>query len=57
MPVTLSPPRTSGHVSVEEAIETRRSVREFTPEPLGDGEISQLLWAAYGLTGDQIERS
>jgi SagB-type dehydrogenase family enzyme len=32
------------------ALATRRSVRELTGPPLTDGEISQLLWSAQGIT-------
>jgi len=35
---------------LEEAIANRRSVREFTEEALSLAEISQLLWAAQGIT-------
>ena len=42
-----------GGVSVEYALQHRRSVREYRPEPLTLAEVSQLLWAAQGLaTGD-----
>ncbi len=37
-------------MSVEEALARRRSVREYTDEPLTVQEISQLLWAAQGQT-------
>ena len=57
MSAKLPPARTSGPVSVEEAIEVRRSVREFTPEALDSAAVSQLLWATYGLTGDQGYRA
>ena len=40
-------------MSVEQAIEIRRSVREFVQESLDTEAISQLLWSTYGLTGDQ----
>lgn len=33
-----------------QALATRRSVRELTGPPLTDGEISQLLWSAQGIT-------
>jgi SagB-type dehydrogenase family enzyme len=36
--------------SLEETLAGRRSVREFTDEPLTEAEISQLLWAAQGVT-------
>lgn len=45
----LPAPSTSG-VSLEDALRRRRSVREFTREQLTDAELSQLLWAAQGIT-------
>jgi SagB-type dehydrogenase family enzyme len=36
---------------LDEALARRRSVREFTPEALGDEAIAKLLWAAQGVTG------
>ena len=47
----LPTPRLRGDVSLEVALQARRSVREFTSVPLTDTEISQLLWAAQGITG------
>jgi SagB-type dehydrogenase family enzyme len=38
-------------VSLEEAIARRRSVRDFAPEPLSQSQLSQILWAAQGLSG------
>jgi len=38
-------------MSVEEAIARRRSVRRYTREPLSLSHLSQVLWAAQGLTG------
>ena len=37
-------------MSVEEAIAARRSVREFSPTPISIDDLSQLLWAAQGVT-------
>ena len=37
-------------MSLEEAIARRRSIRRFAPEPLSLSQLSQILWAAQGLT-------
>ncbi len=50
--VELPPPRTDGEVSLERALQERRSVRSFTPEPLTLEELGQLLWAGQGITAD-----
>jgi len=49
-PLALPDPRRHGTMSVEEAISRRRSVRDFSAEPLDLASISQLLWAAQGIT-------
>ncbi len=46
----LPAPKTTGNVSVEQAIHGRRSVREFAPTRLSVETVSQLLWAAQGVT-------
>ncbi len=48
--VPLPPPRTAGPVSLEQALAQRRSVRSYAPRPLSWSEVSQLLWAAQGIT-------
>ncbi len=48
--IVLPEPAVQGDVSVEQAILQRRSVREFGPDPLTLTEISQLAWAAQGVT-------
>jgi len=48
--IELPEPRLMSEVSVEQALKTRRSVREFLPQPLTLIEVSQLLWAAQGVT-------
>ena len=46
----LPEPRKDGDVSVEEALQTRRSIRTYSGEALTLGEVSQLLWSAQGIT-------
>lgn len=46
----LPEPKTSGTVSLEDALQSRRSRRDFTSQELDPSEISQLLWAAQGIT-------
>jgi SagB-type dehydrogenase family enzyme len=48
--VALPKPRLEGEVAVEWALALRRSVRAFAPEPLPLAALSQLLWAAQGIT-------
>lgn len=49
--IKLPEPKCSGGLSVEEAIKARRSVRDYTNEPVALKDLSQLLWAAQGITG------
>lgn len=46
----LPEPEIDGEMSVEEAIQSRRSVRRYTNESLHLKDVSQLLWAAQGIT-------
>lgn len=48
--IELPEPRLESDYSVEEALASRRSVREYSGEPLELAEVSQLLWAAQGIT-------
>lgn len=48
--IKLPEPSKDGKISVEEALAGRRSIREYSGEPLSLFEISQLLWAAQGIT-------
>ena len=48
--VELPSPETTGTMSVEEAILRRRSIRSYTDDPLSLQDISQLVWAAQGIT-------
>jgi SagB-type dehydrogenase family enzyme len=37
-------------LTVETAIKSRRSIREFRPGPLSIDEVAQILWSAQGIT-------
>jgi len=45
----LPPPATKGTVSVEEALQGRRSTRKFAARSLELAQVGQLLWAADGV--------
>jgi SagB-type dehydrogenase family enzyme len=48
--IKLPQPRLTSSMSVEEAISKRRSVRQYKDSSLSLSELSQLLWAAQGVT-------
>ncbi len=48
MIIKLAPPNTKGSMSLEQAMKSRRSRRDFLPEPLTLEQIGQLAWAAQG---------
>jgi len=48
--IELPLPRKDAGVSIEQALLKRRSTREFRPGALTLPEVSQLLWAAQGIT-------
>jgi len=48
--IKLPDPETTSIMSVEEAILRRRSIRDYKEEPLALQDVSQLLWAAQGIT-------
>jgi len=48
--IKLPEPQKAGKVSLEETIQKRRSRRDFTDKPLNLAQISQILWAAQGIT-------
>lgn len=55
--ISLPAPKKDGTTSVEAALATRRSVRSYTKDALTLTEISQLLWAAQGVTGPDGKRT
>ena len=48
--VRLPPPVLKGPVSVEEALQRRRTVRNFASRGLSLAQVSQLLWSCQGIT-------
>ncbi len=48
--ITLPAPAHDSDMSIERALSLRRSVREYSDKPLSLSDISQLLWAAQGVT-------
>ena len=56
-PLSLPAPSKTGRMSLEEALSRRRSVREFAATPLTLEDLSQLLWAAQGVTDAEGRRT
>ncbi len=48
--ITLPQPRLNSNVSVEETLLKRRSIRQFADSAITIADLSQLLWAAQGIT-------
>lgn len=48
--IKLPEPEYDSDISIEKALNKRRSIRQYKDEPLSLSEISQILWAAYGIT-------
>jgi SagB-type dehydrogenase family enzyme len=48
--IVLPNPSLDGKVSVEKAIQQRRTIRDFKETPLSIPHLAQLLWAAQGIT-------
>jgi len=55
--IKLPEPHIDDGISVEKALKERRAIRRLTGEPLTQDEISQLLWAAQGITDDKGHRT
>jgi len=48
--VYLPYPRRVSNMAVEEAMLLRRSIREYTDDPVKVEDLSMILWAAYGIS-------
>jgi SagB-type dehydrogenase family enzyme len=55
--IKLPAPAAKGTVSLEEALQNRRSTRKFANRSLDLAQISQLLWAADGINNPQGKRT
>jgi SagB-type dehydrogenase family enzyme len=55
--IKLPEPKLDSAVSMEKALRIRRSVREFSKDPLELAQIAQLAWAAQGVTGAEAHRT
>ncbi|HEY5603869.1 MAG TPA: SagB/ThcOx family dehydrogenase [Gammaproteobacteria bacterium] len=47
--VKLPPPQTTGGMPLMQALQARHSAREFDKRPLEPQQLSNLLWAAFGV--------
>ena len=50
--IKLPPPSREGGISLEAAIARRRSVRRFSSASLYQSQLSQIVWAAQGISDD-----
>jgi SagB-type dehydrogenase family enzyme len=50
MTYILPAPKTDGEISVEKALSNRRSRRDFQNKALSTDQLSQILWASYGIS-------
>ena len=51
--IQLTDPNLAGTVSFEQALAKRRSVRQFSNQPIKRTQIGQLAWAGQGITDSQ----
>lgn len=54
--IELPPPRTGIGTPLMEALGKRRSAREFSPDPLPEQVLSDILWAAFGVNRPESGR-
>ena len=54
-PLVLPPPHTDGGKPLMQALAERQSMREFSPKALGPQQLSDMLWAAFGINRPAID--
>lgn len=52
--INLPPPKTQGNISIEQSIAQRRSEREIDEREISQEQLSQILWAAQGITDNSF---
>lgn len=55
--INLPNPAYSSNVSIEQALKTRRTIREYADKPITLHQLGQLLWAAQGITSPEGSRT
>ncbi len=55
--VELTDPEVMGAISLEQALQQRRSLRDYSPEELSTTTIGQLFWAGQGITDSSGHRT
>jgi SagB-type dehydrogenase family enzyme len=55
--ITLPEIITKGNISLEEALQLRRSTRRYSDNSLNISHVSQLLWSAQGITNERGYRT
>ena len=54
-PVILPPPALEGGLSLMQSLKARQSIRDYADRPLSNQELSNLLWAAWGVNRPQSD--
>jgi SagB-type dehydrogenase family enzyme len=54
--IPLPPPRMEGGMPLMEALKARQTCRAYSPKPLPDQVMSDLLWAAFGINRPESGR-
>jgi nitroreductase len=54
-PVDLPPPVMEGSKSLMQALKDRKTIRDYSDRPLSNQDLSNLLWAAWGVNRPQSD--